>query len=539
MRGKSRFRQDTGHEQRQVFAVELRGGQVHRDANLVIPRGRFPAGGAQDEFANPVDEAGLLGQRNEFARRHWATQRMRPAHQSFAGVDLARRDVNQRLEEHHEPVGFDGFAQIYFHHAAGLHHRVHVGGIKAVAALAVHLGLIQRQVRGAQQVFDELAVGRGHGDADTGADEDLVTVDVVRRRQIVHQLRSNLFGLLKRVIGIGLAGDEDDEFVAAKTGDHVCRCQPQRDPASDFDQQKIASHMAQCVVHGLEAVEIEAEQGEVETTAARLFQPLGETPMQHEAVRQAGECIVGSQVSDPGKRAGRHHLTQQVEAETGEEKARDDRGQQHVVAAGREDIDVVACAQDDGRGHLTEAFQCDLQVRQLLRDGWIGHVIFGEGRDLGPGGGAQRARFWRVGPFDGDIEIVDDLGQKRVGSLDLVPRPGLKALVDIFLKLDARLMDVGRRCHGSVVNVHCMIEDGALLFAREQADAQVDAKNRESAETELQALGAARPLGKLIAQHLWQSCTRSRASVDFGDQAVISKISASTNHDSPQELKFC
>ena len=57
---------------------------------------------AERPLTHRHDQAGFLGDRNEDRRRYVAADRMGPAHQRFAGRDLAGLQIHQRLQN---PIG--------------------------------------------------------------------------------------------------------------------------------------------------------------------------------------------------------------------------------------------------------------------------------------------------------------------------------------------------------------------------------------------------------------------------------------------------
>ena len=108
---------------------------------------------------------------------------MVPAQQRLEAGDLAARDVDERLVVQLELVGEQRLAQIELEPAALLHLRVHFRLEEVVGAAALGLGAVERHVGVAQQLVGLVAVGRRHGDADAGADDDLVAEHVERLEQ--------------------------------------------------------------------------------------------------------------------------------------------------------------------------------------------------------------------------------------------------------------------------------------------------------------------------------------------------------------------
>ena len=61
------------------------------------PGGRLGAGGPQHPLPDLLDQAGILGDRNEIGRRNHAAQRMPPAQQRFTAGDVVVAQIDQRL----------------------------------------------------------------------------------------------------------------------------------------------------------------------------------------------------------------------------------------------------------------------------------------------------------------------------------------------------------------------------------------------------------------------------------------------------------
>ena len=104
--------------------------------------------------------------------------RMIPADQGLEPADLVARQIDHRLVVEFELAGRQRLAQVLLHDAAGLHLQVHRGFEEAESAAAVAFRPVQREVRIAQQLVGVEAVAGADRDADAGADQDLLAVDV-------------------------------------------------------------------------------------------------------------------------------------------------------------------------------------------------------------------------------------------------------------------------------------------------------------------------------------------------------------------------
>ena len=179
-----------------------------------------------------IDQAGLLGDRNELGRRDHAALGMVPAQQRLAAVIAVVADVDQRLVVQLELAAHDRLAQIEFQRAPRLHARVHLGLEEPIGAAAVGLGAVQRQVGVLQQLVRLGAVVRRHGDADAGVRSTTCGRRARRAAGAPRWMRST-----RSVTSVGSLdrGLNDGELVAAEPRDDVglaqAAAQPRRRPS--------------------------------------------------------------------------------------------------------------------------------------------------------------------------------------------------------------------------------------------------------------------------------------------------------------------
>jgi len=84
--------------------MELHGGNVDRDTDMMGPVGGSAAGLTDHPRADRHDEAGVLGDGHELRRRNDPLRRMPPAQQRLEGADAVLLEVKQRLVEEFELV---------------------------------------------------------------------------------------------------------------------------------------------------------------------------------------------------------------------------------------------------------------------------------------------------------------------------------------------------------------------------------------------------------------------------------------------------
>ena len=166
----------------EVGAAELQRRDVDGDGQA-RPVAAVEAGAAQHPLAELDDEAGVLGDRNELRRRDLADGRMGPARQRLDADHVVAAGIDDRLIGGLEAVVLDRVQQVAFQELAvgqvGVHRRV----IDAGAVAALVLGAVERHVGVAQDVGGIARAAVDHGDADRGADDDVVAVDRVGRAQ--------------------------------------------------------------------------------------------------------------------------------------------------------------------------------------------------------------------------------------------------------------------------------------------------------------------------------------------------------------------
>ncbi len=103
---------------------------------------------------------------------------MVPAHQRLEAADLVAGEVDERLIVELEFAVEHRLAQVEFEAAARLHLRVHLRLEEVIGAAAFALGAIERHVGVAQELIGLAAVGGRNGDAEAGADDDLMAEHV-------------------------------------------------------------------------------------------------------------------------------------------------------------------------------------------------------------------------------------------------------------------------------------------------------------------------------------------------------------------------
>ena len=170
VRGEAGFFQRGGDDVADATCQELRGGQVHRNGQVLRPsRGgatRLP----QYPRADLVDELQVLGNGNEYQRRDQRSVFRGQAYQRLEADEAALRYFEQRLVMQFEAIMQHRIANHPLEFESRLQFGVHLGQEEPDAIAAVGLGLVQRQIGAFQKPLRIGAVCRRqcNADADRG-----------------------------------------------------------------------------------------------------------------------------------------------------------------------------------------------------------------------------------------------------------------------------------------------------------------------------------------------------------------------------------
>ena len=291
----------------------------------------------EDPGGERVDQAALLGQRDELGRRDDPADRVDPADQGLDVLDLVGAHVDQRLVVQGQLAQRRSVAQL-----GEDGQPVPVGlvgrGVVDGPAAAGPLGAVHRDVGALQQHARLVAVLAGERDADARGQRHGHLGQVERLLEAGQQLARDGARLDRRV----QVGQADRELVAAQPRDRVGPAQRGAQPLGDLAQQQVAGVVAERVVDVLEAVEVEQQQADVGPVAVgggqRLLEPVG----QQGAVGQPGQAVVQRLVAhlllgppaldDRGRDVGDGQ--QEVDVGLAERPAYRGEGREHAVRAG-------------------------------------------------------------------------------------------------------------------------------------------------------------------------------------------------------------
>eukprot|EP01136_Pigoraptor_vietnamica_P033089 Opistho-1_new@95611 len=248
------------HAVDEVGLLELQRRHVHRHhhrAALCTPQRGLAHRLAQHPVTQRDDEAALLRDRNELARRDVAEVGISPAQQRLGTDHRARGDVDLRLVVQPEVAALQRQA----HRVVQLHARqqvdVHLRLVEAEAGTAALLHAVHRGVGVLDQVVHRLAVVRVHRDADARGDAEAHALERERLPQHLEHAPRNGLGTAR----IGLV-QQHHELVATEPRHGVDLAQAGLQPLGHLDEHAVAEHVTERVVDLLEAVEVEEQQRE-------------------------------------------------------------------------------------------------------------------------------------------------------------------------------------------------------------------------------------------------------------------------------------
>ncbi len=186
-------------------------------------------------------------------------------------------------------------AQLAFERQSRRELVVHLVGEELVAVLAATFDVVHRDVGALNQRLDGITRLRIHRDADARADEQLMSVDDERRRELVEHFACDHDDVVAR----SHFGQQQRELVAAESRQRVAAAQTSLQSIGYRFQQPVAHRMTERVVDDLESIEIEEHHREATLVPLRLSDREAEAILQQRAVRQVRQqVVIGLKVDD-------------------------------------------------------------------------------------------------------------------------------------------------------------------------------------------------------------------------------------------------
>ncbi len=294
--------------------------------------------------------------------------------------------------------------------------------VELVAGPAVLLGHVHGAV-GPRHQHVGVVAGFHEGDADGGRGEELG----VGGAEGLDEGRADALG---DADGLGLGVEQvlaqDDELVTAQAGHRVAGAQHLAEPVGHTDDQLVARRMAPHVVDGLEAVDVDEEDGRADGAPGGGVDGLGQALEEEDPVGQARQRVVQGLVGEAALLLGQLGL--QLLAAVVEALRHDEQAPVEVrvdaipgFAIGRHRDPKTACLHPQRRQHAVAPVEMDL--------GDLGELECGIGRrptDVGHlpptlvGGGLTGGDELRDGHRRGAAD-GQHLGLHRVEALGFAP----------------------------------------------------------------------------------------------------------------------
>ena len=134
----------------------------------------------------------------------------------------------------------------------------------------------------------------GHRDAEAGADDDVVVIELERAGQCLEDPLGGLGGGLDVVHVL----QQDRELVAAEARGGVGGTDARRDPLGHLEQHPVTGGVAEAVVDGLEVVEVDEHDGHPDPFAQRPRHRVADALVEQRAVGQVGDGVVEGLVGE-------------------------------------------------------------------------------------------------------------------------------------------------------------------------------------------------------------------------------------------------
>ena len=275
---------DLRHQLRnEVLPAELARGEVHRN-ELSGPALRRLQRLFHDPVAEVVDQAALLGHRDEHTRRNHAMFGATPAEQRLERDHFQSAARKDRLVDERQFAVSHRLAEPGLDLAAEADRLVHALIEHPDQVPPCALRLVQRQVCTAHDV-DRVAlmIRVGHHEADRGGVLHRLAKDAERARAGAQQP----LAAHHRLVLTG-HGHHQPEFVTGQPGNQALLADLLGEEVADGADHFIAGEMAEGVVDRLEPVDVEHRHGE----ATRHMHAFAERAQEGEPVGRFGQGIV-------------------------------------------------------------------------------------------------------------------------------------------------------------------------------------------------------------------------------------------------------
>ena len=233
----------------------------HQLRPLRLPARQRRTGLLQHPLANVLDQPGFLGQGNELIRTDLTTLWVHPAQQHLGTRHAVVSQHQLRLEHQLQLLARDGLAQLALQLQALVDGNLHLRGEEMQGIAPGMLGPVHGGIGLLENVRGLLQAQRVQGDADTGADRQLMAVDQATAVQAAQQFLAHCCGLLgNRLRFMAQRFEQHHELVTAETRQGIFSAQLTSQACGHFDQKGIANQMTEAIVDRLEVIQIDEQQ---------------------------------------------------------------------------------------------------------------------------------------------------------------------------------------------------------------------------------------------------------------------------------------
>src|SRR5215213_262822 len=210
--------------------------EIHSNLDVPWPFDCFSASRSYDPFAKRRNQPDVLGDRNVLCRRDLGPFGMAPAKKRLKAVDLIEPEIDLRLEEQLELIVGQGFAQVGLKRPACIQPRFHAWLEVAKHATPLRFSLVEGEVCALQHLVGRDNVWFNWSDTNTGADDDLTSINRVGGAQPLHKAPRKYSTGFKPSCSL----QQDSELVATKASDSVVTAQAVPKAISNYCQKHVA-----------------------------------------------------------------------------------------------------------------------------------------------------------------------------------------------------------------------------------------------------------------------------------------------------------
>jgi len=288
--GRSLARSACSTSAREAVVAQLHGREVdveHERGGELAPRGELAAGLAQDPAPDRADDADLLGHGDEGQRRDHAARRVCPARERLDPDRAPALELDHGLVHEAQLVALERVAQIGLELDARQQRGAHRGLVRRGAVAARLLGAVHREVGVAQQLVGARRGVARVGDADRGPDEDLLALHVEGPAHGGDDALGDGVGLDAAPVVL----EQHRELVAPEARRGVGCARAGGEPLGHGAQELVAGGVADAVVDGLEAIQVDEQHAQLGRTAGRHVQRVLQAVQEERAVGQPGEGV--------------------------------------------------------------------------------------------------------------------------------------------------------------------------------------------------------------------------------------------------------